>query len=121
MITERFRIVLAVVLLLYFSGIFYSLIRKYVLIKHTLIWLFAGVIMAVMVAFPGLLIKIAQLFGVYSDTNLLFMIMIGFILLINIYLTHIVMRLSESNRRLIQEVAILKAEMKNSHVEEKSV
>lgn len=45
--------------------------------------------------------------GVYSDTNLLFFIMFGFVIVIDMALTHVVSRLSECNKRLVQEIGII--------------
>ena len=107
MISERFRVVLLIVMALYFLGLIYSLSRKYILMKHTLVWIFSGLLMTLLIIFPGILSRMADAFGVYSDTNLLFGIAIGFMLLIIIYLTHVVTKLTESNRHMIQEIALL--------------
>ena len=107
MITERFRIILIIIMILYFTGLFFSLAKKYLLIKHTLVWLFAGLMMTILVFFPDMLQSISNLLGIYSGTNLLFAAAIGFILLIIIYLAHVAMKVTETNRRLVQEVALL--------------
>ena len=55
---------MAVALVVYFVLILLFLKNKAIELKYTLLWLLAGVCMAVLVFYPGLLTRIIHLFGI---------------------------------------------------------
>lgn len=107
MITEKLQILLFVVIFLYFLFIYHFLRKREILLKYSLTWIILGVGLAVLVVFPAVLQKIANLVGIYTDINLLFSIIMGFTLIVTFSLTIIVSRHNERHKELTQEVALL--------------
>ena len=112
MIPSSLRVVLLIAVVLYFVVILYFLKKKSIELKYTLIWLFAGLILGVLVIFPSLLMYMARAIGIIDPMNALFVVAIGFIIAILMMLTSIVSRQSNKIRRLIQEHAILENKLK---------
>jgi hypothetical protein len=79
--------------------------------RYSLIWLFASALIVVFASSRRLLALMAGYFGVYYPPSLLFLFGVLFLVAINILFTITLSELSNSNNRLAQEVALLKAEM----------
>lgn len=92
---------------LYFLMVFLLLKRKSLNLKYTLLWLFSGVVMLVLAAFPRLLDWFAALVGVYDPTNALFAFMFFCVIVILMSLTAIVSKLNEKSTRVIQNMALM--------------
>lgn len=107
MIPATLRISLVIAIILYFVIILFFLKQRALNLKYTLLWLLAGAVMGILVAFPELLIKIIRLFGIQDNMNGLFIFCIGFILMILLSLTSIASRLNQKVRKLTQEYSIL--------------
>lgn len=103
----RLQIWALIALLVYFFIIFILLKRKRLSLRYTLLWIFSGMILFILVCFPKVLELGAEVFGVMTPINLLFIGMIGCILMILMSLTVIISKLNESKKTLIQTVAIL--------------
>ena len=78
--------------------------------KYMLLWMFVGLTVLVLAAFPSLLDHAANVLGIYSGPNLLFLLAIAFLLLVCIYFSWELSRLEERSRVLAEEVAILRGE-----------
>lgn len=79
--------------------------------------------MGILVIWPQLLLMIRRLVGIESNMNGLFVMAIGFIIMILMSITSIVSRQNEKIRKLTQVVAILEKrvrelEEENNNVEE---
>jgi len=94
-------------ILIFFAVVFYLLKKKVLMTKYTLMWIFSGLVMAIVVIFPGLLKKFSMLVGISTPSNALFAALIFIILLILISLTSIISGLSATNIKLVQSVALL--------------
>lgn len=101
------RITLITGMLCYFSLILFFLKKKTLLLKYALLWIFAGIFFCCMIVFPGLLTWIKRILGITDNMNGLFVIVIGFVIVILMALTSIVSRQSDSIRVLIQMNAII--------------
>jgi hypothetical protein len=77
--------------------------------QYALLWLISAAILLVLAVWRGLLDKIALTFGVAYPPSLLFLVAFLFLLLIVLHFSVIISEFSEKNKRLSQEVAILKA------------
>jgi hypothetical protein len=73
-----------------------------------------GAVVLLLAVFPSLLDGLADLINIYSPPNLLFMLAIGFLLLVCIYFSWELSRLEEKTRVLAEEVAILRGEQERS-------
>lgn len=107
MITHKFQILLITAMVLYFILIYRLLKKKRLVLKYALTWLFMGVILIVMALFPGIIRWGAETLGIYSEVNFLFLLIVAFTLIIEMSLTVIVSKISLTNRRLIQKLALL--------------
>lgn len=76
-------------------------------LKYALLWLFTGIIMALLILCPGLIQWFFDLCGIQVYSNGIFAVLVLFILLILLALTSVVSKLNERNRKLVQEIALL--------------
>ena len=107
MIPGTLRVVLIAAVIVYFVMILIFLKNKTLELRYTLLWMFAGIILAVLVIWPELLSRLVRLAGIQSNMNGLFIMAIAFIVMIMMSLTSIVSRPTNKIRHLIQEIAIL--------------
>ena len=107
MIPGTLRVVLIAAIIVYFIMILIFLKNKTLELRYTLLWMFAGMILAVLVIWPELLSRLVRLVGIKSNMNGLFIMAIAFIVMIMMSLTSIVSRQTNKIRHLIQEIAIL--------------
>lgn len=112
MIPHTLQITLSVAVVCYFVIILYYLKRKMLELKYTLVWLAAGLIMGIMIYFPGILVRFVRMLGIESNMNGLFILCIAFIIMILMTLTSIVSRQQLKIRTLIQEISMLEKRMR---------
>jgi hypothetical protein len=79
--------------------------------RYSLLWLFAGIVMLVLSVSRGLLESIAHLVGIFYAPSLLFLIAFIFLLLITLHYSVIISGLSEKNKHLAQEIALLRLKL----------
>lgn len=101
------RASLGIAVVLYFIVITHFVKKKVLALKYILLWLAAGIMMAVLVLFPGLLNYFVKLIGIETPINGLFTVGIFVILLILMSLTAIVSRQTERIRKLTQSSAMM--------------
>lgn len=109
----QLRIVLLIAVCVYFFSIFYFLRKKSLALKYTLLWLFWGLMMLVVLVFPGLLDIAVGWLGIYSPVNGIFAVVLFGVLVILISLTSIVSKQSEKIRILIQYNAELEKRVRD--------
>lgn len=107
MIPSTLRIALCIAVICYFVLILYYLKKRMLELKYTLIWLFAGLVMGIMIFFPELLVCFVRLLGIESNMNGLYVLCFAFIIAILMTLTSIVSRQTMKIKILIQEFSIL--------------
>lgn len=107
MLPLALRITLIIGMLCYFALLLVFLKNKSLLLKYTLLWIFAGIFLGSMIIFPNILIMIKNLLGMESNMNALFVLIIGFIIMILMALTSIVSKQSVRIRTLTQTNALL--------------
>ena len=77
--------------------------------QYSLLWLASSVVLLVLSMLRGLLDAVALAVGVAYPPALLFLVAFLFLLLIVLHFSLTISSLSEKNKRLAQELAILKA------------
>lgn len=107
MLPANLRNTLIIAICCYFILILIFLKRKSLELKYTLLWIFAGFFMALAVIFPQLLGYLTRLLGIQSNMNALYVVCIGFVVIILMALTSIVSRQTMKIRTLIQEIGML--------------
>lgn len=105
--TNTLRLILAIAMVIYFAILIFFVRRREINLKYTLLWLFVGVALSILVLFPGLLTVIARLLGFQTEMNALFSAVCFAIILLEVSLTAIVSRLNEKLIRVIQQTALL--------------
>lgn len=80
--------------------------------KYALLWLFASIVIITLSVWRKLLDTVAFAFGFYYPPSFLFLIGLGFLLLITLHFSIIISTISERNKRLAQELGIVKTELK---------
>ena len=81
--------------------------------RYSLVWLFAGAVLLLLSLSRTLLESISRLLGIFYAPSLLFLLAFLFLLLINLHFTVVISGLSEKNKRLAQEIALLRQEMQD--------
>lgn len=76
--------------------------------QYALLWLASAVVLLILSVWRGLLDKIALAMGIAYPPSFLFLVAFLFLLLIVLHFSVIISDFSEKNKRLSQEVAILK-------------
>lgn len=107
MIPITLRITLIIAVIFYFIFILYYLKNKMLELKYTLIWLAAGFVMVLLVAFPELLLTFVTIFGIESNMNGLYILGFAFVIMTLMTLTSIVSRQNLKIRILIQELSMM--------------
>ncbi len=101
------RVILGIVVIVYFLLILHFVKKKMLSLKYTLLWLFSGFAMGMLVLFPGLLDAFVRVVGIETPMYGLFVFAIFFILVIAMSLTAIVSKQTERIKNLAQENAAL--------------
>jgi hypothetical protein len=79
--------------------------------RYALLWLFAGIILLVFSLSRDLLEYVSSLVGIYYPPSFLFLLAFLFLLLITLHFSSVISELSEKNKQLAQELALLRQEM----------
>lgn len=120
MIPDKLRISLICALVIYFALILLFLKRRDISLKYTLLWLFAGVFMGILVIWPESLIKITQAIGIESSMNGLFILAIASVIAILMSITSIVSKQSDRIRSLTQTIAMMEKRIRELEETEKN-
>lgn len=85
--------------------------------NYSLIWFLIGFVMLLFSVFRGLLDIIAEFLGIYYAPSLILTITFLMVLGLGIHFTLVVSALTESNKKAIQEIGILKQKVANLEAE----
>lgn len=107
MLSTQLQIVLIIGVLVYFVIILKLLKDNALSLKYTLLWIFAGGVMGLLVVFPSLLVIFVKISGIQTPMYALLVFGIAFVIVILMSLTSIVSRQNRKIRVLVQEYAIL--------------
>ena len=119
MIPSTLRITLCIAVICYFILILYYLKKRMLELKYTLIWLFAGLVMGIMIFFPELLVHFVRLLGIESNMNGLYVLCFAFIIAILMTLTSIVSRQTMKIKILIQELSMMEKRIRELESDKK--
>lgn len=75
-------------------------------LKYTLLWLFTGIVMVLVVIFPSIIAVPLRHIGIVEWTNGIFALLLLFLIIICISITSIVSKLNDRNRKLTQKCAL---------------
>lgn len=100
------RIVIVIALCVYYAYILSMLKKKKFALKYSLLWIFAGFVMLLIVIFPEVFELLIHAMGIVETTNGLFAVVLFAMLIILISITAIVTKLNDSIRQLTQRCAM---------------
>jgi len=80
--------------------------------RYSLLWLFAGGVLLLLSSSRSILDYISNMVGIYYPPSFLFLLAFLFLLLITLHFSVTISGLSEKNKRLAQELALLRQEMR---------
>ena len=98
--------------IIFFIIVLLLLKKRSLSLKYTLLWLLAGLVMAIMVLFPKLLVVLAHLCVIENPMYALYVVCIVFMLCILMALTSIVSKQNQKITTLIQMVGIYEKRMR---------
>ncbi|HEY6012233.1 MAG TPA: DUF2304 domain-containing protein [Nitrospirota bacterium] len=80
--------------------------------RYSLLWLLAGAVLLLFSSSRALLESISKLLGIYYAPSFLFLLAFVFLLLITLHFSVVISGLSEKNKQLAQELALLRQELR---------
>jgi hypothetical protein len=97
----------AILLLLVFELIRRGRLKE----RYALLWLFSSLVLLILSLSRSLLEFFSRLVGIYYPPSLLFLVAFVFLLLITLHFSAVISGLSDKNKRLAQELALLRQEV----------
>ncbi len=82
--------------------------------RYSLLWLFAGAVLLILSSSRYLLELISRAIGIFYPPSFLFLLAFFFLLLITLHFSVVISGLSEKNKKLAQELALLRQELKSA-------
>ena len=113
MLAIQLRVTILIAVILYFTIIVKMINNKTLNLKYTLLWILPGIIMLVVMLFPEIAGKVANLLGISLAINAVLFIGGFFVLVIILSLTAIVSKQTTRIRDLTQKLAILEKDLRD--------
>lgn len=79
--------------------------------EYSLLWLATAIVMLVVGVWRELLHSLAAAVGIFHPPNLLFLLAALFLLFIQLYLSTVITKLTQENKEIAQQVALLRYEV----------
>lgn len=107
MLPVSLQMSLSIGLVLYYLIIIWLIKKRSIALQYALLWLLSGIVLAVLIVFPNILVSIVHIMGIESNMNGLFVMAIAVILVILMSITSIVSKQNERVRKLVQQQALM--------------
>lgn len=114
MMTLKFRIIMALILLIAFIAIVRMVQKKRFELRYALIWLALIFMILMIIAIPGLLGVITRFLGIYDAMNMVFFLGFVFLIIVTFFLTVALSRNSNRIKTLTQQIALLEKEKEDN-------
>lgn len=110
------RLIITVIIFAVILGIsvLYLLLKNRITVKYALIWLFSTIIIIVVAVIPNLMEKLAKLLGFELLSNMVLCLFIAILMFLTLILTVIIAGQKKKTTLLIQELSLLKSEVKKN-------
>ncbi len=82
--------------------------------RYSLLWLFASGVLLILSSSRDILKYISNMMGIYYPPSFLFLLAFLFLLLITLHFSVTISGLSEKNKRLAQDLALLRQELRET-------
>lgn len=106
MIPVRLKVAMLIVIALFFIYILRLLKEHKLQLKYTLLWFFCTFMLFIFILFPQLMTAIGNIVGIQTTMNTLYVILIGFLIILSLSLTSIVSIQKKEIKTLDQHIAI---------------
>lgn len=116
MMTLKFRLIMAAILLIGFVIIINMVRKKSLDLRYALIWLALIAMILVIVIVPGLLGVITHFLGIYDAMNMVFFMGFVFLIVVTFFLTAALSRNSNRIKALTQQVALIEKQVRDESV-----
>lgn len=116
MMTLKFRLIMAAILLIGFVIIINMVRKKSLDLRYALIWLALIAMILVIVIVPGRLGVITHFLGIYDAMNMVFFMGFVFLIVVTFFLTAALSRNSNRIKALTQQVALLEKQVRDESV-----
>jgi len=113
------QIITGVISVFFLATVFEAIRRKKLMEKYAVLWIFSCLIMLVFSIFPQLLFKISEILGVFYLTVLV-LFSVLFLLSIILHFSISLSQLSENNKKLAQEIGLMKLKLEKNKDEPKN-
>ena len=110
---SHLRIALLLGSLIYLLIIFVLLKKKSLSVKYSIVWLFSGFAMILFAIVPYIVLVMGDIMRVSNPVNFVFMMTIGFLMLILLSVSSAVSCLAEKNKTMTQHLALLERRVRN--------
>lgn len=110
--TGKLQLTFIIGALLYLIVIFWLLKKHRLSVKYAILWLICGFVMLLFALFPYIVYVLRSLTGVQVVSNLIFLMIIAFMMLILLSLTAAVSALAEKLKTLTQANALLEKRLR---------
>lgn len=117
--SEKLRIILMILVIMMDLYSFYQIRHGKMDLNHSLLWITVSLILLIIAAFPGIAVKLAALIGIELPINLMFLAFSLFSLVLSIYLTMLISKEGKTNRKLVQQIALLEQRVRELEGSEK--
>ncbi len=107
----RFRLVALIIFITLLFFFMHQVRSRRLDLRYSLSWILINLSLIILVVFPGLLIRISRILGIYSPVNMIFFCGFLFSLIIIYSLTKAVSKMSEEIKRLSQKIALMDQSM----------
>ena len=107
----RLQIFIAIIILVFLLYIVNKVRKKKIDLRYALSWLFMGFIVLILDIFPGIIVAFSELVGISLASNTVFFLGIVLLIILIFSLAVSVSNLSNKNKRLTQEIALLREEV----------
>jgi hypothetical protein len=107
MISKSLQVFSRIIVIAYLLILARFLKKGTLLLKYTLLWLVAGIVVGIFCLFPEMLVFVSRIMGIETASNGLFAICIMFVIFILLSLTSIVSYQKKRLRQLSQQIAML--------------
>ena len=113
MLNAKIQITAAVIVILGFWVINHMVRKRSLELRYSLIWTIIGVMTLIIDLFPGLLGVLCRVTGINLPSNMLLVFGLLFAVVIIFYLTVNLSRMSNKERKMCQEIALLRKDMED--------
>lgn len=106
--TINLKLVASIFIFIVIFLIFHYIRKKKINIKYSVVWIVLFGLLFIFLIIPGFLESMTKMLGFSISSNMIFSLLIGVLVIINITFTAILSSQDKKIRNLIQEISILK-------------